>query len=348
MIAANISYGWKEVFMSQLITSTLSSSAFWIVNKRIAQFLGENDAALLLSDLISKREYFRARNELDSEGGFFNTTENIETDLNITKEKRLKYTNLLIAKKFLVVVKKGLPSKNYYYIQDSNIQEFLTSSDLDSQSSGNTDHLSSVNPAANKNKYNKNKAVAEAKKEKAATAEASVLKEPTLPTKYINQIAAETIPLIKDYVVAKEKENCAKEKEAIISEVQELIKYINLTEWEKGFLGGLPDKIKQYGSFTVKQKDMLDKIKVKVSKPDSNANTASKPLSKVKMKDDAAEVLSDVDQILFRITEIQKNPKFTDEHNKITGLIKARLDDGASIGWAWSLLNNKVINELVF
>jgi len=108
-----------------IVTSTLNQGAFWMVNKKIAKLLKSNDAALLLADLLSRRDYFKNHNELDSDGGFFVLSDQIEMDLNLSKEMRQQATKLLQTMNLVHIVKKGLPSKNFYYIQDSKILEML-------------------------------------------------------------------------------------------------------------------------------------------------------------------------------------------------------------------------------
>jgi hypothetical protein len=149
------------------ISNTLAHGAFWMVNKRIAKILKSNDAALLLADLISRREFFKNLLELDSEGGFFCLSEQLECDLNLTKEMRQQVTKLLESWGFLKIKKKGLPSKNYYYIQDSRILEILgddkKSNDFqwaekDTQYRAEKDtQYRAEKDAANKNKENKNR-----------------------------------------------------------------------------------------------------------------------------------------------------------------------------------------------
>ena len=111
--------------MSNIINSTISQNAFWMVNKKLARYLQSNDAALLLADLISRREFFSGRNDLDEEGGFFTLSETLEEELNLTKEARQKLSKQLETVGFLLVKKKGLPSKNYYYVQDKEIVKVL-------------------------------------------------------------------------------------------------------------------------------------------------------------------------------------------------------------------------------
>ena len=50
-----------------------------IINKKLARSIGV-DCAILYSEIISKYKYFKERNELTSDGYFFNTVENMEDD----------------------------------------------------------------------------------------------------------------------------------------------------------------------------------------------------------------------------------------------------------------------------
>ena len=56
----------------------LSSTAFIIVNKKLATQVGLKEA-ILLADLISKEQYFIDNNTINN-GWFFNTAKNIEKD----------------------------------------------------------------------------------------------------------------------------------------------------------------------------------------------------------------------------------------------------------------------------
>ncbi|NBW57863.1 hypothetical protein EBR43_08780 [bacterium] len=144
---------------NNIVSSTLSHGAFWMVNKKIAKILKSNDAALLLADLLSRREFFKNLLELDSEGGFYCLSEQIEFDLNLTKEMRQQVTKLLESFGFLKIKKKGLPSRNFYYIQDDKILEALGNDKKsnDSQWAEKDAQYRAEKDAANKNKENKNK-----------------------------------------------------------------------------------------------------------------------------------------------------------------------------------------------
>lgn len=149
--------------MSQFLTNTLSNSAFWIVNKRITKEVGLV-AANLLADLISKRAYFANHNSLASDGSFFNTADNIQEDLCITEHERRQATKALEAKGFISVVKRGMPSKNFYVIHDDLISLVLQTSTTLTSSGHGFEPLVVIGDDANKNKPNKNKLKKEASK----------------------------------------------------------------------------------------------------------------------------------------------------------------------------------------
>lgn len=147
---------------TNFIENSLSNDSFWQVNKAIVHGTGSMTAAILLADLISKRKYFQAQGTIQSDGSFFNTTDNIETDLGIGKTARLKAQKILVKCGLISVVQKGLPSKNYYFIHDDAIASMLKTrppSGLKSSRLEGTKHddLRALNLPANNNKPNNNK-----------------------------------------------------------------------------------------------------------------------------------------------------------------------------------------------
>ncbi|MGE5438050.1 MAG: hypothetical protein ACM3O3_12625 [Syntrophothermus sp.] len=71
-----------------LILDLLRGDGSIIVNKRLAFNIGLNEA-ILYTELISKFKYFKSRNELDSEGYYYNTHENIYIDTCLTKRQQI-------------------------------------------------------------------------------------------------------------------------------------------------------------------------------------------------------------------------------------------------------------------
>tara|TARA_R110000744_G_scaffold30329_6_gene71872 strand:- start:7474 stop:8151 length:678 start_codon:yes stop_codon:yes gene_type:complete len=102
----------------------LSSSAFIICNKVLAKKLGLK-ATILLSDLISKSEYFSSEAYKLNDGYFFNTQSNIEEDTTLTPYqqrgaiKKLKDNNILDTKLM------GIPARLHYKINENQVMQFL-------------------------------------------------------------------------------------------------------------------------------------------------------------------------------------------------------------------------------
>lgn len=149
-----------------IVSRTLIPGAFWQVNKAISKKLGSRDAALLLGDLGSRREYFRERHMLDDDGGFFVLAESIETDLDIGKDLRLRLIKILCKAHFLKVEIKGMPKKTYFYIQDAEIADFLSYSEKQKTQQyqpigevAKTARSRMQKPPVNNNIYNKNKSI---------------------------------------------------------------------------------------------------------------------------------------------------------------------------------------------
>ena len=110
-------------------SSVLGQGGFWVVNKKIAKKTSL-DAAIVIADLISKREYFIINKDITLESGwFFNTQENIEIDTGLSPHEQRKAINELVAAGFLEVKKIGIPAKNHFKVNDSQLLKFLTTSD---------------------------------------------------------------------------------------------------------------------------------------------------------------------------------------------------------------------------
>jgi len=122
----------------------LGRHAHWNVNKKLARLVGL-EAALLISDLISKREYFIQNKDITLEDWFFNTQENIEVDTGLTPHQQRKAFEILKSHGFIETQRKGIPAKQHFKIFDVQLLKFLTTG------CENFLHL------YNKNKDNKNK-----------------------------------------------------------------------------------------------------------------------------------------------------------------------------------------------
>ena len=101
----------------------LSSSAFLIVNKKLAKQVGLK-GAVLLADLISKEEYFMANGMTD--GWFFNTEANIERDTTLTSYQQRKVLKTLKKYEIIETKRKGIPAKQHFKINEANLLKILS------------------------------------------------------------------------------------------------------------------------------------------------------------------------------------------------------------------------------
>ena len=144
--------------------NVLGQDAHWVLNKKIVKKVGVQ-AALLLSDIISKRQYFLNRGEV-SDGWFFNTVEDVEKDTTLSKHDQTKAIKKLSEVGFLKTKNKGVPPRRHFCIDDAEIFNFLAYSPVESPNGENLDIQSANNSTfessnfsdiINKNKENKNK-----------------------------------------------------------------------------------------------------------------------------------------------------------------------------------------------
>jgi len=142
------------------LSSFLTQTAFWTINKELAHNIGR-DEAFLLSDLISKYEYFKSINQLvefDNENYFYATSESIENDTMFTYFQQKKLIANLEKLGLLKSKRKGIPSKLFFHIKEENISNFFKSS-IEETSNLDIKKIE-INTSNNSNSiyyYNKNK-----------------------------------------------------------------------------------------------------------------------------------------------------------------------------------------------
>ena len=103
----------------------LSSSAFLIVNKKLAKQVGLK-GAVLLADLISKEEYFIANGMTD--GWFFNTAKNIEDDTCLTSHQQRKAIKNLKDLGIIETKVVGIPAKQHFKIIENKLLSYFNTS----------------------------------------------------------------------------------------------------------------------------------------------------------------------------------------------------------------------------
>lgn len=103
----------------------LSQSSWWMVNKALTKEIGL-DASVLLSDLLSKYEYFENRGMLE-DGTFFNKRVEIEADTTIPPYRQNKAIQILVKRKLISVTNKGIPPKTRFKVNLLEINKLISS-----------------------------------------------------------------------------------------------------------------------------------------------------------------------------------------------------------------------------
>lgn len=110
---------------NDFVFNILSTDAFLSVNKTISKKIGIIPA-IVLSELISEQKYWNSRNELDSDGYFYSTIENIEDNCGIKRSQQDSAIEILIRENLLYKKVKGMPRKRFFKINTDTILKILT------------------------------------------------------------------------------------------------------------------------------------------------------------------------------------------------------------------------------
>jgi hypothetical protein len=107
----------------------LSSTAFLVVNKKLAKKIGLHET-VLLADLISKEEYFKEKEYSNYEmgGWFFNTAKNIQEDTSLTAHQQRKCIKNLKALGIIETKLVGIPAKLHFKIIENKLSSYFKTS----------------------------------------------------------------------------------------------------------------------------------------------------------------------------------------------------------------------------
>ena len=108
-----------------MITDLLSTDGFIIYNKKLARIIGTN-SAILLGYLCSEYNFYSSNGQLDK-GMFFCTREKIKFNTGLTETEQRTAIKKLKDLGIIESELKGMPSKTYYKINESNISSVLSS-----------------------------------------------------------------------------------------------------------------------------------------------------------------------------------------------------------------------------
>ena len=106
----------------------LSEDNFLIVNRAVIKIFGLHEA-ILLSELLSERRYWRKENKLIDGEWFYSTRSNLEDNTGLTPTMQRSALQSLKNAGAVESKQMGLPAKTYYMIVDNKVLENLTTRD---------------------------------------------------------------------------------------------------------------------------------------------------------------------------------------------------------------------------
>lgn len=112
------------------IISLLSCDGYIICNKTLIKKFNA-DCAILVGELCAEYNYYKNLGQLDSDGSFYSTRDNIEQNTGLNDYAQRKAIKVLSEAKILTVTKKGLPAKNYYKLNASQLLSLFTTGDTE-------------------------------------------------------------------------------------------------------------------------------------------------------------------------------------------------------------------------
>lgn len=108
------------------VIKLVASSCFLTVNVMIAQEVGL-DAAVVLGELASTQVYWEEHGEVDENGMFYETAEQIEKKTTLTPYKQAKAIKALEDRGLVKTKMKGVPAKKHFFVDGEELGRLLES-----------------------------------------------------------------------------------------------------------------------------------------------------------------------------------------------------------------------------
>ena len=106
---------YNDENMIKIALEIFRTDAFLAINKKLIKVLGL-EKALFISNLIDKYKYFQKREMLTEDGAFYNTHEDQIYEIGLTEYQIRKCKKELIKMGILKTEKRGVPAKEFYFI----------------------------------------------------------------------------------------------------------------------------------------------------------------------------------------------------------------------------------------
>ena len=130
-MTSNSELTWEQRCENK-VHNTLSSDAFFLVNKALLKFFEYDwSAVVILSDLISARQELELEGNLEKDDEeFYRTQSDIKNSTGIGFSTQNRSLRLLSEFGCISVVKKGMPPRNHFVINYHRINEILEETEV--------------------------------------------------------------------------------------------------------------------------------------------------------------------------------------------------------------------------
>ena len=125
------------------LTQMLASTGFIVVNKELIKKVGL-DAAVLLGELCEESDYYASKEQLDEDGFFYSTIENLEKNTLLKKSKQSEGIKALESLNAISKKVQGLPAKRFFRVNIDAINTLVKSNEHDTPSLPNLGNLDSL------------------------------------------------------------------------------------------------------------------------------------------------------------------------------------------------------------
>lgn len=106
----------------------IESKGYITVSKELARNIGL-DETMILTELISKYNYWKDKKELTEKGYFYITIKNLKHETTLTKYRQTKAINNLKEMGLIKTKKQGLPARRYFTICEDKIKKLFFAPD---------------------------------------------------------------------------------------------------------------------------------------------------------------------------------------------------------------------------
>lgn len=117
--------GQSSNLPEDFVIDNLAADAFWMVPKSVGRQIGLENA-VFLSELIAKYRYWRERGQLQADGSFFMTSDDIQQVMGCSERMAKRLTKSIQDCGVARVIKRGVPAKNHWILCWDFIAEILS------------------------------------------------------------------------------------------------------------------------------------------------------------------------------------------------------------------------------